>query len=391
MRQLKYHIITFGCQQNKADSERIASAFEERGFKKSPSLERADQVVINTCMVRQHAEDRIYGLMEKLAHLKTQNPNFKLILTGCLVGVMVRDSTGKFYRLIKQRLPLVNEFLPIDEVGFDIPAKRESKTHAWVIISNGCNNFCSYCIVPFTRGREVSRPWHDIMAEVTDLVNKGYKQVTLLGQNVNSYGADFVKEHLKGGKYILLDGRTVLPVMVRMSMGRKRIPTLFPYLLEEVAKRGFKKISFLSANPWDFSAELIEVIARNPNIDRYIHLPIQSGNDQVLRRMNRWYKAADYKKLVKKIREKIPGVEIGTDIVVGFPGETESGFQNTVKLAKEIGWSVAYIAMYSPRPHTASAKNFPDDISSSEKHRRFHILNELINKQKVAVPNNHSI
>ncbi|OGY22838.1 MAG: hypothetical protein A2126_02935, partial [Candidatus Woykebacteria bacterium GWB1_45_5] len=370
---------------------RIASAFEERGFKKSPSLERADQVVINTCMVRQHAEDRIYGLMEKLAHLKTQNPNFKLILTGCLVGVMVRDSTGKFYRLIKQRLPLVNEFLPIDEVGFDIPAKRESKTHAWVIISNGCNNFCSYCIVPFTRGREVSRPWHDIMAEVTDLVNKGYKQVTLLGQNVNSYGADFVKEHLKGGKYILLDGRTVLPVMVRMSMGRKRIPTLFPYLLEEVAKRGFKKISFLSANPWDFSAELIEVIARNPNIDRYIHLPIQSGNDQVLRRMNRWYKAADYKKLVKKIREKIPGVEIGTDIVVGFPGETESGFQNTVKLAKEIGWSVAYIAMYSPRPHTASAKNFPDDISSSEKHRRFHILNELINKQKVAVPNNHSI
>ncbi|OGY21865.1 MAG: hypothetical protein A2113_00875 [Candidatus Woykebacteria bacterium GWA1_44_8] len=391
MRQLKYHIITFGCQQNKADSERIASAFEARGFKKSPSLERADQVVINTCMVRQHAEDRIYGLMEKLAHLKTQNPNFKLILTGCLVGVMVRDSTGKFYRLIKQRLPLVNEFLPIDEVGFDIPAKRESKTHAWVIISNGCNNFCSYCIVPFTRGREVSRPWHDIMAEVTDLVNKGYKQVTLLGQNVNSYGADFVKEHLKGGKYILLDGRTVLPVMVRMSMGRKRIPTLFPYLLEEVAKRGFKKISFLSANPWDFSAELIEVIARNPNIDRYIHLPIQSGNDQVLRRMNRWYKAADYKKLVKKIREKIPGVEIGTDIVVGFPGETESGFQNTVKLAKEIGWSVAYIAMYSPRPHTASAKNFPDDISSSEKHRRFHILNELINKQKVAVPNNHSI
>ena len=376
-----YYIVTFGCQQNMADSERIAAAFEARGFRKSTSLEKADQVVINTCMVRQHAEDRVYGLMKKIATIKENNPNFKLILTGCLVGVIANNPASSFSRLLKHRLPLVDTFLPIAEVGFDIPAKRESKTHAWVIISNGCNNFCSYCIVPFARGKEVSRPWQDIMAEIDELKSRGYKEITLLGQNVNSYGADFVKEHLKSGKYKLWDGRTVLPVMVKMSMGRKRIPTLFPYLLEEVARKGFEKVSFLSANPWDFSDELIEVISRNPNIDRYIHLPVQSGDDQILRQMNRWYKAADYKKLVKKIRRKIPSVEIGTDIIVGFPGETKEQFQNTVKLAKEIGWSVAYIAMYSPRPYTASAKDFPDDVPPAEKHRRFHILDELINKK----------
>jgi len=378
-----YFVITFGCQQNKADSERIAASYEARGFKKSPSINAADTIVINTCMVRQKAEDKVYGLMKSLAPRKKQNPNFKLVLTGCLVGLMVKDKTRKMSRFMKRRLPLVDEFLPIEEVGFDVPAKRESDLHAWVVISNGCNNFCSYCIVPFTRGREVSRPWQDIIAEVEELKSRGYKQITLLGQNVNSYGADFVQEHLKDGKYPLPDGRTVIPVMVRLSMGRKRIPTLFPYLLEEVARCGFEKVSFLSSNPWDFSDELIAVIARNPNIDCYIHLPIQSGDNAILRKMNRWYTAADYKKLVKKIREKIPGVEIGTDIIVGFPGETEKQFENTSELAKEIGWSVAYVAMYSPRLQTASAKNFPDDISLAEKHRRFHILDKIINKQKV--------
>jgi len=381
----KYYIITFGCQQNKADSERIAASYEARGFKKSPSINAADTVIINTCMVRQKAEDKVYGLMKSLGPLKNQNPNFKLVLTGCLVGLTVKDKTGKISRLMKQRLPLVDEFLPIEEVGFDIPAKRESKIHAWVVISNGCNNFCSYCIVPFTRGREVSRPWQDIIAEVDHLKQKDYQEITLLGQNVNSYGADFVKEHFKDGKYTLPDNRTVLPVMVRLSMGRKRIPTLFPYLLEEVAKKGFGKVSFLSANPWDFSDELIEVIARNPNTDRYIHLPIQSGDEQILRKMNRWYSGQDYKKLINKIRKKVPAVEIGTDIIVGFPGETKKQFENTVKLAKEIGWSVAYIAMYSPRPSTASAKNFPDDVPPAEKHRRFHILDKIINKQKVSL------
>jgi len=383
MKRLKYFIITFGCQQNRADSERLATYLENQGYSKSPSIDETDCLVINTCMVRQHAEDKIYGLMKPIKLLKEKNPNFKLILTGCMVGVMVKDPTKKYYRKIKNRLPFVDHFLPIEEVGFDIPAKRETKEHAWVVISNGCNNFCSYCAVPFTRGREISRPWEDIMTEIDCLVKSGVREITLLGQNVNSYGADIVKDKVKEGKYILPDGEEVLPVMVKTSMGRKRIPTLFPVLLEEIAKKPFEKISFLSANPWDFSDELINVIAANKNIDRHIHLPIQSGDNKILKKMNRFYTAQDYKKLVEKIRSKIPNVKIGTDIIVGFPGETEKQFESTVKLAREIGWSVAYISMYSPRPFTASTNNLKDDITRKEKSRRLEVLDKIINKQKI--------
>ena len=386
MDKLKYHIITFGCQQNRADSERVAGAFTSRNFVQTDSLEKADHVVINTCMIRQHAEDKVYGLMKKLKPLKEANPKFKIIVTGCLVGAMVRDPSGKMTRMMKRRLPLVDEFLPIDEVGFDIPTKRESEEHAWVIISQGCNNYCTFCIVPWTRGKEISRPWEDIMKEIDELKSQGYKRVTLLGQNVNSYGADFVRDHLKDGFYHLPDGRAVLPVMVKMSMGRKRIPTIFPHLLEAIAKKDFEKVSFLSSNPWDFNDETIEVIAKYKNIDRYIHLPVQSGDDELLKRMNRYYTADDYRELVRKIRSKVgSSVEIGTDLIVGFPGETEEQFQNTVKLAREIGWVVAFIGMYSERYGTVATRNFEDNISSEEKHRRFHILDQLINKQKVGV------
>src|SRR3989344_831547 len=386
MKKLKYFVITFGCQQNHADSERIAGAFESRSFERAESLEETDHVVINTCMVRQHAEDRVYGLMKKLKPLRDTNPNFKIIVTGCLVGAMVRDPSRKMYKMMKRRLPLVDEFLPIDEVGFDVPVKRESSEHGWVVISQGCNNYCTFCIVPWTRGKEISRPWEDVIREVDELRSKGYKRVTLLGQNVNSYGADFVREHLRDGFYHLPDGRAVLPVMVKMSMSRKRVPTIFPYLLEEVAKCGFEKVSYLSSNPWDFSEELIDVIAKYKNIDRYVHLPIQSGDNEVLKKMNRYYTSDDYRELVKKIRNKVgSSVEIRTDIIVGFPGETDEQFQNTVKLAREIGWVVAFIGMYSERPGTVATRNFEDAVSSEEKHRRFHTLDELINRKKVGI------
>jgi len=385
MSSLKYFITTFGCQQNLADSQRVAGAFESRNYTPASSLEEADHVVINTCMVRQHAEDKVYGMMQKLGKIKEKKTNFKITVTGCLVGAMVRDPSGKMYRVMKSRLPLVDEFLPIDEVGFSNPIKREDPEHAWVVISQGCNNFCTFCIVPFTRGREVSRPWIDITREVDDLKAAGYKRITLLGQNVNSYGADFVKENLRDGMYPLPDGRAIMPVMVKMSMGRKRIPTIFPQLLEEVAKKGFEKVSYLSSNPWDFSEELIETVARYPNIDRYIHLPVQSGSDSVLKRMNRYYTQKDYLELVKEIRNKVADVEIGTDLIVGFPGETEEEFQSTVELAKKTGWVVAYIGMYSTRPGTVAQRNFEDDITDAEKHQRFHILDDLINKQKVRV------
>ncbi|OGY23745.1 MAG: hypothetical protein A2Y57_04430 [Candidatus Woykebacteria bacterium RBG_13_40_7b] len=382
MRRQKYSIITFGCQQNLADSERVAGGYESQGMIEASSLEEADRIVINTCMVRQHAEDKIYGLMKKLGSLKEKNNNLKIILTGCMVGAAVRDKTGKFGKIMRRRLPLVDQFLPIDEVGFDTPARRESKTHAWVVISNGCNNFCSYCIVPYTRGREVSRPMKNILAEVSDLVKQGYSEITLLGQNVNSYGADLIKSQKERSQFVLPNGKKVPPVIVKLSMGRYRIPTLFPYLLEAVRQfKEIKKINFLSSNPWDFSDELIEVIAKNPKISRFIHLPLQSGDNQILKKMNRWYTVEEYKTLVKKLRDKVAGVKISTDLIVGFPGEGEVAFGNTLKLVKEIGFYKAYIFIYSARTGTLSSDHFRDDILREDKVKRLQILDSLINKK----------
>lgn len=338
---MKYFIKTFGCQMNVADSQRLAGALESRGMTPANSVERADQVVINTCMVRQSAENRIYGLVR---NLESQNPKPKIVLTGCMVGMAARDKSGKILRSLRKKLPGVDEFLPIEEVGFDNAPLRTDKDHAWVPISNGCDNFCSYCVVPYTRGREVSRPFEEILSECRELKSQGCKKITLLGQNVNSYAAGF------------------------------------PHLLEEAANLGFEEVDFISSNPWDFSDELIEVIARNPAITRTIHLPVQSGDDEILEKMNRSYSAKDYLELIKKIREKVSGVKFTTDIIVGFCGETEEQFQNTVRLCEKVDFEKAYIAMYSPRPLAASARLFADEVSHAEKKRRWRILERLINK-----------
>ena len=196
-----YFIQTFGCQQNVADSERIAAELESRGMKKAPSVYKADHVVINTCMIRQMAENRVYGLVNNLSKLKTlrqaQGSELKIVVTGCMVGMALRDKSGKFLKLIKERMPGADEFLAIEEVGFDNNPVRTSDINAWVPISNGCNNFCTFCVVPFTRGREVSRPYADILHECYDLVRRGYKKITLLGMNVNSYGADLILQCLR--------------------------------------------------------------------------------------------------------------------------------------------------------------------------------------------------
>lgn len=375
--------MTFGCQQNLADSERMAGAFESRGLKKAKNIEEADHIAINTCMVRQHAEDKVYGLGEKIIALKKEKANLKITVTGCMTGAAVRDRTGKLLKILKRRMPWVDEFLPIDEVGFDLPIKREDKEHAWVVISNGCNNYCSYCIVPYTRGFEVSRPFEEIMNEVKGLASSGYKSVTLLGQNVNSYGSDFVKESLNKGVYTLPDGRTVIPALVKRSMGKVRVPTIFPFLLQSVCDvKGIEKVSFLSSNPWDFDDTLIEVMTKNPKIDRYLHLPIQSGDDTILKKMNRWYTTKQYLELINKVRQSIPNIEIGTDLIVGFPSETEEQFQNTVRLCEKANFVVAYIGMYSPRPGTVSTKMYADDVSTDEKKRRFHVIDRLVNGRK---------
>lgn len=369
-----FFIQTFGCQQNVADSQRIASYFVSRGYTLSKSLKSADEIVINTCMIRQKAEDKVTGLVKNIAASRKAKP--KIIITGCMVGMATRDESGKYLKDLRRRMPEVDEFLPLEEVGFDYPALRNDVAHSWVPISNGCNNFCTFCVVPFTRGREISRPFEDIISEIKELAKKGCVEVTLLGQNVNSYGADIVKNS-KG--YKLPSGRVVKPVIVK-HLNRFRIPTLFPYLLEEVCKiKGIKTVKFISSNPWDFSDELIETIAKNPKIDRNLHIAVQSGDNEVLKRMNRWYTAQEYLNLVNKIKSKIKGAQISTDIIVGFPGETEDQFQNTVNLAKEANFAYAYVSRYSARPNTAATKAFKDNLSHKEKESRWQILDNLIN------------
>lgn len=377
---MKYFIRTFGCQQNIADSERIAAYYESRGYEVAESIDDADIVAINTCMVRKKAEDRVYGLATNLGKMKKKKPELKIVVTGCMVGTALREPTGKYNKRMRRILHMVDHFLPIEEVGFEYHPIREEGKHAWVPITHGCNNFCTFCVVPYSRGKEVSRPFEDIIEEVQELVKEGYTEITLLGQNVNSYGSDLVKAQRAMQEYTLKDGTKVPTTMVK-HLGKMRIPTLFPNLLEQVAQvEGVTKVSFTSSNPWDFSDELIDVITRNKNINREIHLPVQSGDDNMLRRMNRWYTHDEYVELIEKMRSKISGVTFTTDIIVGFPGETEEEFQNTYKLCEKIGFVKSYTAKYSNRPGTRATLNLTDDVPWEIKTKRWELIDELVNK-----------
>lgn len=324
---LKVFIKTFGCAQNVADSERVKAYYWDKGYEFVDDWKEANEVVINSCVVRESAENRVYGLVN---NIKKFDPNIKIILTGCLVG-------------INKKVDRVDEMWPIGKFETMAPI-RDKKKAALIPIGSGCDNYCSYCIVPFARGREVSRKMRDILQEVDEALGNGFEEVVLIGQNVNSWNIN-----------------------------------KFYQLLEEVAKKPVKKISFVSSNPWDFSDGLIDVIARYPNIDRLIHLPFQSGDDEVLKKMNRHYTQKIYLDLVKKIKTKIPDIRFSTDIIVGFPGEDEKAFQNTVSVCKEVGFEIAYLNKYSPRVGTVSAKLFKDEISQKEKKRRWNVLNDLVN------------
>ena len=377
---MKYYIVTFGCAANEADSERIEGYYKSRGWTKTKSAQSADEVVIVTCMVRQSAEDRVVGLVRNLGKLKEKGKGPKIIITGCMAGMALGDTSGTFLKQLQKRMPYVDAFLPIEEIGLPFPQLRKDSKHALVPISNGCNNFCSFCVVPYSRGREVSRPFDEIIDECKDLARNGHTSITLIGQNVNSYGADLLKNPNPnppaGGQ---LNNKKITYVK---HLGRLRIPTLFPYLLNKVCKiKGIKNVDFLSSNPWDFSDDLTTVIAQNPKIKREIHLPVQSGDDEILKKMNRWYTAKEYEELIDKIRKKIPGVTFSTDIIVGFPGETGEQFAHTVDLCKKVGFVKAYIAMYSDRPMTEAHKKFPDTLPYQEKKRRWGILEDLINRK----------
>ena len=366
---MKYHIITFGCQMNKADSERIAMILENKGYLPASRESEADLIVVNMCSVRQSAVDRVYGLIPKFKQLKTKNSKLKTVLTGCIL----KKDKNKFREIFDSIWVLKNYF--------KISPKCQSKSFAFVPISNGCNNFCTYCVVPFTRGPLVCRNHKEILKEVKNIVKKGFKEIWLLGQNVNRYRSKSKTELLSMEAKVKKRTKSSSPIQNQKS---KIID--FAKLLKMVNNiPGNFWVRFTSPHPKDFSNELIETMAKCEKVTPYLNLPVQSGDNEILKRMNRPYTVGQYKNLVKKIRTAFKkhrtGLEkeiaISTDIIVGFPGETKKQFQNTVKLFKEIKFDMAYIAKYSPRPQTAAFK-LKDDVSLKEKERRYKILTEIL-------------
>ncbi len=373
-----YFIHTFGCQSNKSDSERIAGDYEARGWTEAATWQTCDELIVNTCAIRQRAEDRAKGfLLNVVKHFASHEKRPKIILTGC----MTHHGKKSLYEL----LPMVDEILPINEVGFNYPAIRKDLKHAWVPISTGCNSFCTFCIVPYSRGRETSRPLEEILTEIESLVAKGYSEITLLGMNVNSWGLEklgigFRKLMMQNESFTRED----LPDNQSQYLNVTETPPFVQLLRAISAFEQIKIIRFLTSNPWDFHDELIAEIGKNKKIDRFIHLPVQSGSNEVLYRMNRGYTRERYLEVVRKLREADPEIVIGTDIIVGFPGETEAQFEETVALAKEVDWKVGFVAIYSPRPGTASWRIYPDDIPHHVKKRRWEVLDEIINKKNLS-------
>ncbi len=363
----KYFIRTYGCQMNVHDSEEIKGILENLGFKETENLVETDLVVLNTCAIRENAHDKVFGFLGRLKHLKKENPDLIICIGGCM------PQESSVANILKEKYPFVNIVFGthnINDLGSMILKEskkqqievysiegnvyehmdyiRDSKITAWVNIMYGCDKFCTYCIVPFTRGKQRSRKMEEIIKEVEDLKKEGYIEVTLLGQNVNAYGKD-------------------------LEYGYD-----FATLLENVAKTGIQRIRFVTSHPWDFTDEMIDIIAKNDNIMPYIHLPLQSGSSKILKLMGRRYTKDEYITLYNKIKEKVPGVSITTDIIVGFPNETEEDFEETLEVVNKCKFDGAFTFIYSPREGTPASK-IKDSISLEVKEKRLHKLNELIN------------
>ena len=347
----KYYIWTLGCQMNKAESQRIASYIELLGYKATTVLQSANLVVLNTCVVRQSAEDKVIGTLGYLKGIKNKKPDLSILVTGCFV-----DSNIK--RLGKD-FPQVDLFLkPGDYLGLlswakeqdigtldalsSLPPTNNVPVTAFIPIIQGCNNFCSYCIVPYRRGRETSRPMEEIVCEVSKLVRCGVKEITLLGQNVNSYGHD-------------------LPT--RSDLGN--------LLTELNCVDGLTRIRFLTNHPKDMSQKLIQDIASLDKVCEHINLPLQSGDDDVLKAMQRGYTLKQYRQLVDRIRYHIPTVALSTDVIVGFPNESEKQFEGTLAMLEEIKFDTVHVAVYSPRPGTVAARKYSDNVATEIKKERF--------------------
>lgn len=368
---MKYHIWTEGCQMNVADSQRVASALEKLGYEGTNKPQNADVIILNTCVVRQSAEDKAIGRLSSLKPLKIKNPNLVINLMGCLVGVKTNP-------VLQKRFPFVDVFSPpsdpqplithlLEKEGriheadstemrfaymdgdLVLPeAEKNNLVSSFIPVVLGCSHACTYCIIPYRRGVEKSRPPQEILAEAEALANQGVKEITLLGQIVDRYGKDNTDYPTLGG------------LMRRMHSIQR-----------------LERIRFLTSHPNYMTDELLNTVAEFPKVMPHIEVPIQAGNDQVLENMRRGYTNNQYRELVQKIRERIPGVSIATDIIVGFPGETEAQFQDTYDLLADLKLDVAHLARYSPRTGTVSARRMEDNVPDVEKWRRFRLLEDL--------------
>jgi len=367
---LKYFIKTYGCQMNEHDSENISAILEDLSYTRTEIMEEADLIILNTCAIRENAHNKVFGMVGRVKHLKETNPNIVLAICGCMAQeeVIVDEILEKYnwidlvfgthniHKLPQLLKNAINqketeiEVLSIEgDVIENIPVKRDSKFKAWVNIMYGCDKFCTYCIVPYTRGKQRSREPKYILDEVKELVEKGYQEITLLGQNVNAYGKD-------------------LGIDYDMSN-----------LLEDCAKTNVPRIRFVTSHPWDFTDKMIETIKKYDNIMPYIHLPLQSGSDRILKLMGRRYTKEEYLTLYNKLKEALPYSSITTDIIVGFPGETEEDFNDTLDVVSKCKYDSAFTFIFSPRVGTPAAR-MQDDTPLEVKNERLYKLNDLVNK-----------
>ena len=368
---LKAYVLTFGCQQNEADSERYAGMACSMGYDLTDTPDNASLIIVNTCAIREHAEKKTLSIIGQYKHLKNKNPELIIAVGGCMVTQEHRQKeikssypyvdivfgTSSMHRLpeliYKRLVGGPRQFCPEEQYKIceDIPVQRKSNYRAWVSIMYGCNNFCSYCIVPYVRGRERSRAPEDIVKEVKQLAEAGYKDITLLGQNVNSYGKDLATK---------CDFADLLSEL-------SRIPGEF-------------KIRFMTSHPKDATYKLIDVMANSNKIARHFHLPLQSGNNRVLKAMNRHYDMEKYLDAVKYLRDKIPDVALSTDIIVGFPGETDAEFEDTLNVLRQVKYDMIFSFIYSPRKGTPAAEmadQVPDDVKSQRFSQLLEVQNEI--------------
>jgi len=374
-----FFLKTYGCQMNEHDSENMKGLLKELGMKEVKDFEDADLIMLNTCSIRENAHNKVFGMLGRIKHLKQTKKDIVVGITGCMTQeeVVANEIKEKYkwmdfvlgtHNIHKLGDVVASSFkerhLTIEAPSIEgdiiesMPVERENKYKAYVNIMYGCDKFCTYCIVPYTRGKQRSRNKDDIIKEVKELKEQGYKEVTLLGQNVNAYGKDLNTNY---------------------NMAN---------LLEDIAKTNIERVRFMTSHPWDFTDEMIDIIAKYPNIMPSIHLPVQSGNTNILKLMGRRYTKEEYLTLFNKLKDKIKNVSISTDIIVGFPNETKEQFEDTIDLVNKCKFDLAYTFIFSKRVGTPAEK-MKDEITLEEKEQRLYRLNDLINKY--ALENNKKL